>query len=99
MFAFPCFIPDKHVQNIAGNIGVSPIAATGLTGFSLTIDFSRTFAMLSQVTGQLLTASFTAPTPATLTIAISDMQTAFTSATGANPDFTELAGGTLWIVS
>ncbi|KAJ7599970.1 antifreeze protein [Mycena floridula] len=81
---------------INGAIAVSPIAATGLTGFSLTLDSTGTFATSAQVTGKLFAASYSAPTPATLTVAIGDMGTAFTDATGrVNPDFTNLASGAI----
>ncbi|KAJ7641641.1 antifreeze protein [Roridomyces roridus] len=81
---------------IVGAVAVSPIAATGLTGFSLTVDSTKQFATSSQVTGHLLAASFAAPTPATLTVAIGDMGTAFTDATSrVNPNFTNLASGAI----
>jgi len=81
---------------ITGNIAVSPIAAIGLTGFSLTMDSSGTFSTSNQVTGKVFAASYTAPTPSQLTTAVSDMQTAFTDATGrVNPNFTNLASGAL----
>jgi hypothetical protein len=81
---------------ITGNIGVSPIAAVALTGFSLTLDSSGTFATSKQVTGEVFAASYTSPTPSQLTTAVSDMQTAFTDATGrVNPNFNNLASGSL----
>jgi len=81
---------------IVGAIGVSPIAATGLTGFSLTVDSTGQFATSGQVTGHLFAASFAAPTPATLTVAIGDMGTAFTDANGrVNPNFTNLGSGAI----
>ncbi|KAJ7600005.1 antifreeze protein [Mycena floridula] len=81
---------------INGPVGVSPIAANALTGFSLTLDSTGTFATSSQVTGKLFAASFAAPTPSTLTIAIGDMGTAFTDGTGrVNPNFTNLASGAI----
>ncbi|KAJ7641487.1 antifreeze protein [Roridomyces roridus] len=81
---------------IVGAVGVSPIAATGLTGFSLTVDSTGQFATSGQVTGHLLAASFSAPTPTTLTAAIGDMGTAFTDATGrVNPNFSNLATGAI----
>ncbi|KAJ6616253.1 antifreeze protein [Mycena sp. CBHHK59/15] len=80
----------------AGSVAVSPIAATALTGFSLTLDSTGQFATSSQVVGQLFAASYAAPTPSTLTVAIGDMGTAFTDATGRpNPDFTNLANGAI----
>ncbi|KAJ7779719.1 antifreeze protein [Mycena metata] len=81
---------------ITGPVGVSPIAATGLTGFSLTLDPSGQFSTSAQVTGHLFAASYSAPTPAKLTTAISDMSTAFTDATGrVNPNFINLANGAI----
>ncbi|KAJ7916051.1 antifreeze protein [Mycena leptocephala] len=81
---------------ITGAVGVSPIAATGLTGFSLTVDSTGQFSTSGQVTGHLFAASYSAPTPATLTAAIGDMGTAFTDATGrVNPNFNNLASGAI----
>jgi hypothetical protein len=81
---------------ITGNIGVSPIAATSITGFALTLDSSGTFSKAEQVTGKVFAASYTAPTPAMLTTAVSDMQAAYTDAMGrAIPDFVGLGGGLL----
>ncbi|KAJ7160170.1 antifreeze protein [Mycena filopes] len=81
---------------ITGAIGTSPIAATGLTGFSLTVDPTGQFSTSAQVSGHLFAASYSAPTPATLTVAIGDMGTAFTDATGrVNPNFSNLASGAI----
>ncbi|KAJ7927054.1 antifreeze protein [Mycena leptocephala] len=81
---------------ITGSVGVSPIAATGLTGFSLTVDSTGQFSTSGQVTGKLFAASYSVPTPATLTTAIGDMGTAFTDATGrVNPNFSNLASGAI----
>jgi len=81
---------------ITGAVAVSPIAATGLTGFSLTVDSSGTFSTSAQVTGHLFAASYSAPTPSVLTVAIGDMGTAFTDAAGrVNPNFINLANGAI----
>ncbi|KAJ7503280.1 antifreeze protein [Mycena galericulata] len=81
---------------ITGNIGVSPIAATGLTGFSLTVASNGESSTSSQVTGKVFAASYAPTTPATLTAAVGDMGTAFTDATGrVNPEFLNLAGGAI----
>ncbi|KAJ7274003.1 antifreeze protein [Mycena rebaudengoi] len=83
-------------SSINAAVGVSPIAATGLTGFSLTLDSTGAFSTSTQVVGKLFAASYTAPTPATLTVAIGDMGTAFNDANGrVNPSFTNLASGAL----
>ncbi|KAJ7823546.1 antifreeze protein [Mycena leptocephala] len=79
-------------STIIGCVGVGPGA--GLTGFSLTVDPSGQFSTSAQVVGKLFTPSYAAPTPATLTVAFSDMRTAFTDATGrVNPNFINLASG------
>jgi len=81
---------------ITGSVAVSPIAATGLTGFSLTVDSSGQFSTSVQVVGHLFAASYSAPTPSTLTVAVADMGTAFTDATGrVNPNFSNLATGAI----
>lgn len=79
---------------VVGNIGVSPVAASYMTGFSLIADATNTFSSSSVVTGRLYAADYAAPTPAVMTTAVSDMQTAFTDAAGrTTPDFTELGAG------
>jgi len=80
---------------ITGDMGVSPIAATGITGFSLTLDASNVFSTSPQVTGKVYAADYASPTPAKLTTAIGDMQDAFTEAAGRNADVTELGGGNI----
>ena len=67
---------------ITGNVGTSPIAQTAITGFALTLDSSGEFATSSQVAGKIYAASAAAPTPAMLTTAVLDMQTAYTDAAG-----------------
>jgi len=79
---------------IVGSMGVSPIAATAMTGFGLIADATNTFSTSSLVTDKIYAADYAPPTPAKMTRAISDMETAFTNAAGRkNPDFTELGGG------
>jgi len=78
---------------LTGDLGVSPAAATYITGFSLSVDASNVFATSSQVTGKVYASDYAAPTPSNLTTAISDMETAFTDASSRAPDFTELGAG------
>jgi hypothetical protein len=79
---------------ITGDIGVSPIDSTAITGFSLILDATGTFATSTQVTGKVFAADFTSPTSVNLTTAINDLQTAATDAAGRpTPDFTELGSG------
>ncbi|KAJ7100084.1 antifreeze protein [Mycena belliarum] len=81
---------------ITGSVAVSPISATGLTGFSLTADPSGQSSTSIQVVGKLFAASYAAPTPLTLTTAVSDMGTAYNDASGRiNPNFNNLAAGLL----
>ena len=82
--------------SITGDIGVSPIAATGMTGFGLIMDSSNTFSTSAKLTGKAYAADYAVPTPATMTTAVSDMQTAYTDAAGrTNPTATELGAGNI----
>jgi hypothetical protein len=78
---------------VTGDIGVSPAAATYVTGFSLTTDPSNVFSTSPQVTGKVYAADYEPPTPSKLTAAVSDMELAFTDAAGRAPDVTELGAG------
>jgi hypothetical protein len=80
---------------ITGNIAVSPLAATYITGFSLIADGTNVFSTSSQVTGKVYAADYAPPTPDNLTTAVLDMQLAFTDAAGRAPDFTELGAGNI----
>ena len=82
------------VTSIVGDVGVSPIAASSITGFSLILDSSNTFSTSALVSGKVYAADYAAPTPSKMTTAISDMETAYTDAAGrTSPDFTELGTG------
>ncbi|KAJ1628277.1 hypothetical protein T492DRAFT_875458 [Pavlovales sp. CCMP2436] len=65
---------------IVGDIGVSPISATAMTGFLMTADSSNTFSTSAQLTGKAFAADFVSPTPSKMTTAIGDMETAYTDA-------------------
>ena len=78
---------------ITGNLGVSPIAATAITGLALTADSTNVFSTSSQVTGEIYAADYTSPTPSNMTTAIGDMENAFTDAAGRAPGVTELGAG------
>ncbi len=67
---------------IQGNIGVSPIAATAITGFALTMDESNQFSTSPFVTGKVYATDYGTPTPAMLTDAINNMEAAYTTANG-----------------
>jgi len=80
---------------ITGNIAVSPVAATYITGFSLIADATNAFSTSSQITGKVYAADYTPPTPSNLTTAVGDMQLAFTDAAGRAPSVTELGAGNI----
>jgi len=83
---------------VAGNIGVSPAAASFITGFALSADPSNEFSTSAEppVTGRIYASDYAPPTPAKMTTAISDMEIAFTDAAGRTlPDFTELGAGNI----
>ncbi len=80
---------------ITGNIGVSPAAASYMTGFSIIPNPQNVFTSSAQVTGKIFASDYAKPTPANMTAAISDMQLAFTDAAGRAPDVTELGAGNI----
>ena len=89
-------ISTTGVTKIVGNIGVSPIAGTAVTGFGLVLDRSGAFSRSTLVTGKVFAANYAVPTPSMLTTAVSDMQTAYTDAAGRkNPTATELGTGNI----
>ena len=84
------------VTSITGDIGVSPVAATYITGFGLIKDASGTFSTSSLVVGNVYAANYTDPTPTKMTTAIGDMGTAYTNTAGrVLPNYTELYAGDL----
>jgi len=80
---------------ILGDIGVSPIDATGMTGFGLVMAASGASSTSALVIGKAFASDYAAPTPAALTLAIADMQAAYTDAAGRAPDVTELGAGNI----
>jgi hypothetical protein len=70
---------------ITGDIGVSPIAATAVTGFALIADATNTFSTSTQVVGKIYAADYASPTSSNLTTAVLDMQTAYADAAGRAP--------------
>lgn len=75
-------ISTTGVTSITGDIGVSPAAATALTGFGLIMDTNGQSSHTPIVTGKVYASDYAAPTPAKMTTAVSDMETAFTTANG-----------------
>jgi len=87
-------IANVPTSVITGNVGISPAAETFMTGFSQTD--AGDVATSPQVTGFLYAADMAPPTPANMTTAIADMETAYTDAAGrTTPDHLNLSAGAL----
>ncbi|HTF91040.1 MAG TPA: ice-binding family protein [Planctomycetota bacterium] len=87
-------ISTTGTTTIRGNIGVSPIDSTGITGFGLVMHSSSLYSTSSLVAGKVFAADYAARTRRVLTASVLDMETAYTDAAGRTlPDFTELGAG------
>ena len=86
-------ISTEPASTITGDLGVSPAAATYITGFGLAADASNVWSITPQVTGKVFASDYAPPTPSNLTTAIGDMEIAFTDASARAPDVTELGAG------
>jgi uncharacterized repeat protein (TIGR02543 family) len=75
-------ISTTGTTRINGNIGVSPASATAITGFGLIMDSSNQFSISPIVVGRIYASDYSAPTPAKMTTAVNDMETAYTTANG-----------------
>jgi hypothetical protein len=82
-------------SSITGNIGVSPIAATAITGFGLLLATDGQSATTTQVSGgKAFAASYGGATATALTLAVGDMGIAYADAAGrANNDPTRINVG------
>lgn len=80
-------------SDVTGDLGVSPTAASYITGFALTEDATNTFSTSMQVNGRVFASDYEPPTPANLTTAVGDMETAYTDAAGRAADIVELGAG------
>ena len=81
-----------------GDVGLSPAAASFITGFSMTADASNVFSTSPSVVapGALYAADFAVPTPSNLTSAVLAMEAAYTDAAGRSPpDELNLSDGDL----
>ncbi|KAJ7206493.1 ice-binding protein, partial [Mycena pura] len=88
-------VPDSAVM---GNVGVSPVTITSVTGFSLVQDVSKQFWTSTQVNGEVMGSTDAFPTPGRLTIAVNDMQTAYVDASSTYVyDLTGLIGGSVLV--
>ncbi|CAN5838357.1 hypothetical protein BH11MYX3_BH11MYX3_27730 [soil metagenome] len=81
-----------------GHLGLSPAAATFITGFAPVADATNVFSTSASVTapGRIYASNYAVPTPTNLTTAVLSMQTAYTDAAGrTNPDFLNLGSGNI----
>lgn len=81
-----------------GNVGLSPAAASFVTGFSLVADASNVFSTSIAVVppAAIYAADYAPPTPSNLTTAVLNMQNAYTDAAGRMPpDQLNLSDGNL----
>ncbi|MFZ3019999.1 MAG: ice-binding family protein [Minisyncoccia bacterium] len=88
-------ITTTGVTSITGDIGISPAFEINMTGFGFVLDGSGTYSTSALITGKAYAADYTAPTPATLTTAILDMQNAYTDANSRAVDVTDAGAGDL----
>ena len=87
-------ITNIATSAITGDLGLSPYAASYITGFALTK--ATGYATAPEVTGKIYAADMADPTPINLTTAVNNMLTAYTDAAGRPlPDFTELGTGNI----
>jgi uncharacterized repeat protein (TIGR01451 family) len=91
-------ISTTGTTHVTGDIGVSPAAASTITGFALVADAANVFSTSSLVTGKVYAADYAPPTPANMTTAVSNMEAAYTAAAGRTPGvgpFLNIGGGTV----
>ena len=87
-------ITNISTSAITGNLGLSPAAASYITGLSITK--ATGYATSAQVTGKIYAADMASPTGINLTTAVENMITAYNDAAGRpTPDFSELGTGNL----
>jgi hypothetical protein len=78
---------------ITGSMLVSPIDHSAITGFGLTLDGSGAFSTSSLVSGHILAADYTAPTPTTAGNAVADFGTALGNLQGRSGGTVNLGSG------
>lgn len=79
-----------------GNLGLSPAAASFITGFSLIADPSNVFSTSASVVapGRIFASNYAVPTPSNLTVAVLAMEAAYSDAASrTDPDFLNLGSG------
>ena len=85
-------VTNQPTSVITGDLGLSPAAASYITGFGLTRAGTRW--TTPQVIGSVFAANNDAPTPSNLTTAVGAMEAAYTDAAGRPlPDFSNIGAG------
>ncbi len=85
-------INNNPTSAFTGDLGLSPAAESFITGFSQTAETG--YSTSEQVNGRIYAADMADPTPANLTTAVENMETAYDDAAGrTSPDFVELYTG------
>jgi len=89
-------ITNTGATKIVGNLGVSPIASTAITGFGLVLVKPGRYSRSSLVDGGIYAANYASPTPSYLTREVGDMRTAYTNAAARkNPTAINLGSGNI----
>ncbi len=87
-------IANTPTSAIVGDMGISPSAASFITGFGLTA--ATGYATSPQISGRIYAADMVSPTSSNLTVAVENMITAYNDAAGRpSPDFIELGTGNI----
>jgi hypothetical protein len=87
-------ITNAPTSKVTGDLGLSPAAASYVTGFVLTKAGTKWTS--PEVTGKILAADNDPPTPSNLTTAVDNMQAAYTDAAGRpTPTFLNLGSGAI----
>ncbi len=77
---------------IKGDLGLSPAAASYITGFSLIPRVPMTYTTSAQVTGKVYAADYLEPTPTNLGVALADLRAAYADAAGRTATTLEVTG-------
>ena len=89
-------ISTTGTTSVVGDIGVSPAEATYITGFDLILPAAGAYSTSSLITGKVYAPSYATPTPANISTAVSDMETAYTDGRGRSLSaITELGAGNI----
>jgi hypothetical protein len=81
--------------SIVGDLGLSPAAASYITGFGLTLSAGGPFSTSALVAGKVYAPGYADPAPVNLTSAVLDMQNAYTDGAGRAAGTTELGAGNI----